>query len=239
MLFSPAGRIAIAHYPKTAGTSLTAWFRELFPDAAYPGPDQIHMPVRASLERLGLLGSGHSGAIRKYLKLIEHIAPKFVTHREKCDVKIVGVVREPFEMLVSLYEYWQRCDFAEEPKSKLIQAARFHGFREFLRLAVERRKLPTYEKFFDVGGPAWKDTRLLDFHSLKPAIIAVCEEFHLAPQARLQRLNVAPRRARDLEDYVTEAGGLVFKVRKYFRWYYEEAGPLLIRGAREAMKQAA
>ena len=52
MLFSPASQIAFAHYPKTAGSSLTRWFCGHFFDAAYIEPGNCHMPVRMALEEL-------------------------------------------------------------------------------------------------------------------------------------------------------------------------------------------
>jgi hypothetical protein len=49
MLYSPAARVAFAHYPKTAGCSMTEWFQRVFPEAAHVDPDNPHVPVRASL----------------------------------------------------------------------------------------------------------------------------------------------------------------------------------------------
>ena len=59
MLYSQSMDIGFAHYPKTAGHSLTRWFREVFPDARLVEPHPIyevnHLPVRYSLEQLGLV----------------------------------------------------------------------------------------------------------------------------------------------------------------------------------------
>jgi len=56
MLVSPSARLALAHYPKTAGHSLVRWFRTAFPDAAFVEPPTVytisHLPVRVSLKRL-------------------------------------------------------------------------------------------------------------------------------------------------------------------------------------------
>jgi hypothetical protein len=157
---------------------------------------------------------------------------------EPCDVRIIGVVREPFEMLVSLYEYWRRYDFREEPAVGLIRTARTGTFRQFLELAVGERQLVNYHTHFDVGGPAWAGTRLLDFQSLEPALETVCAEFGIEAAAGLGCLNAAPRR-RDVGGYLAEAGGLVFEVRSYFRWYYEEATRIMIRGRQLQLLRAA
>lgn len=241
MLFSPSGRIAIAHYPKTGGTSLTTWFRRLYPDADYAEPNEYHMPVRMSLEKLGLVGmrGTHGRPLRRCLRFVEDVATRFGMNVGACDVRIIGVVREPFEMLVSLYEYWRQYAFAEEPVAELIHAARFRSFREFLQLAVGQRQLPNYEEFFDVGGPAWRNTRLLDFRSLESALTAVCMEFEITPRLHLERLNTARCRHRNIDAYIDEAGSFMFTVRKYFRWYYEEAASILIRGELQALKQVA
>jgi hypothetical protein len=59
MLYSQSMNIGFAHYPKTAGHSLTRWFRDVFPDARLVEPHPLyevnHLPVRYSLEKLGLV----------------------------------------------------------------------------------------------------------------------------------------------------------------------------------------
>ena len=232
MFYSPASRIAFAHYPKTAGCSVLAWFRRAFPDAAYVEPGNCHLPVRQSLEQLGLVTprSQQPRLVRECLRIIERIAP------ERCDLQTIGVVREPFEMLISLYEYWRRFEFTEEPEAVLIQAARTGTFREFLRLAVGEKLIANYQTYFDVGGPAWSTTRLVDFQSLSPGLDAVCEEFHIEPPVALNRLNAAPRKGRDAGAYLAQAGSLVFEVRSHFRWYYEEAVHIMVRGQTPAAR---
>lgn len=241
MFFSPTGHIAFAHYPKTAGSSLLTWFRDAFPDAAYVEAAVYHMPVRMSLERLGLIGGfqKRNKIVRESLRLFRKILPRNQSARERCDLRIIGVVREPFEMLVSLYEYWRRCEFPEEPTSELIRAAHDQSFRVFLELAIIDQQLQNYETYFDVGGPAWATTRLLDFHSLDSALAAVCCEFGIQGAVTLQRHNAAPRRLRDIKEYAAEAGSLVFEARKYFRWYYEEARHIMVRGDRAPILRSA
>lgn len=226
MLYSPAAHLAFAHYPKTAGSSLTAWFRESFPDSSYVEPGNCHMSVRVSLERLGLVaGSGSRPRIvRECLRLVHRLAP------ERCDLPIFGVLREPFEMLISLYDYWRQYEFAEEPDGELIRAARTGTFRQFLALAVGEKLLANYETYFDVGGPAWAKTRLIDFQCLEPGLASVCEEFGIQPPASLGRLNAGPRTGRDPGTYLAEAGALAFEVRSHFRWYYDEAVRIMVRG---------
>jgi hypothetical protein len=232
MLFSPLGQIAFAHYPKTAGCSLTDWFRELFPDAAYVEPGNCHMPVRTSLTRLGLVPPRPrpSRLVRTWLRVVDQIAPRPAGDTPRVDLKIIGVLREPFEMLVSLYEYWRRYEFDEEPAATLIHTARTGTFREFLALAVGERRLANYHTYFDVGGPAWRSTRLLDFQSLEPGLAAICDEFGIEAPATLGRRNAAPQGSRDMGRYLAEAGGLVFDVRSHFRWYYEQASQVMIPG---------
>jgi len=241
MLFSAAGRIAFAHYPKTAGCSITQWFRERFPDAAYTEPGNCHMPVRMSLERLGLVTARRRRprVVRECLRIVGQVAPRLVAEAESCDVRVIGVLREPFEMLVSLYEYWRRYEFRREPDQGLIRTARTGTFREFLRQAVGAGHLSNYQTYFDVGGAAWRSTRLIDFQSLESGLAEVCEEFGIEPPTGLGRINAAPRQTRDIGAYLAEAGGLVFEVRNHFRWYYDEASRIMIRGRRAAVRRAA
>jgi hypothetical protein len=187
---------------------MVAWFREAFPDAAFIDPPTAytisHFAVRESLERLTTMTAG---------------------------LRIIGVVREPFEMLVSLYEYWRTYPYTSPPKPPLIVAARERSFREFLSLAVGTHPVRTYRDFFDVGGPAWPGTRLLAFESLEPALTRVCQEFGVrTPEQSLARCNVGPRPERDISSYRVEAGSLVAAVYRHFAWYYDEGVRVMVRG---------
>jgi len=224
MLYSRRHRIAFAHYPKTAGHSMVKWFRATFPDAAFVKPDPIHpvshLPVRESLDRLGIapqslrfLGRSGRNAVGS---LARHILPF-----PRPALRIIGVVREPLAMLVSLFEYWGSYDFGAEPITPLIRAAKTGSFKTFLEHAILRRELPKYDNFFDVGGQAWGNTRLLDLESLDADLDALTEAWGIdTPVTRLDRCNVGPRQGRDLSLYLDEAGTLVGVARGYFGWYY-------------------
>jgi hypothetical protein len=97
--------------------------------------------------------------------------------------------------------------------------------------------MPTYEQFFDVGGPLWKNTTLLDFESLQPALQAFCDDNGLGHVRPLPSLNRSAG-GRDIQRYVDEAGSLMKDVRRYFRWYYEEGVHRMIRG-RQPLRAAA
>lgn len=223
MLFSPAHQVAFAHYPKTAGCSMTNWFRKTCPDARHVEAGNCHMPVREALERLGPL-------VEPVLSRWQQWLPHQL--RQTAGLRIIGVMREPFEMLVSLYEYWRRFEFTEEPDAPLIRTARSKNFCEFLRLAIGERQLANYETFFDVGGPAWETTRLIDFHTLESGLAAVCQEFDLMPSAGLLRLNAAhhKRSGRDLGGYLAEASPFFVELRSHFRWYYAEGVRIMVKG---------
>jgi len=244
VLHSRAAGIAFAHYPKTAGHALVEWFRATFPDAAFVEPDPVHpishLPVRESLVRLGavprggrILGRAGRAAVGRIAAIAGRIgpAPKW---------RVIGVVREPFEMLVSLFEYWRDYPFATEPDSTLIRAARSGSFGVFLDRAVVRGELPKYENFFDVGGPVWASTRLLDFADLDLALARVGEEWGFTvPAAGLARRNVGPRPTRDLGPYRAAAGPLLLAVERRFAWYRRQGAGILVRGTRSAPRRVA
>lgn len=247
MLYSVAADIGFAHYPKTAGHSLTHWFRTTFPDAElverHPWYDVNHVPVRDSLERLGIVprreparrrARGLAGACERLRRGFGRLAGSGRRRTDRvpaCSTRIIGVVREPFEMLVSLFEYWRTFAFPEPPAEPLILRARAGNFREFLRLAVVGGGLPNYETFFDIGGPAAAGTRLLDFSRLEQSLETVCREFGIpAPEQGLGQHNAGPRRSRNLDSYREEAGGLAGAVENHFRWYYREYVHTMVRG---------
>ena len=224
MLYSRRHRIAFAHYPKTAGHSMVKWFRATFPDAAFVKPDPIHpvshLSVRESLDRLGIapqslrfLGRSGRNAVGS---LARHILPF-----PPPPLRIIGVVREPLAMLVSLFEYWKSYDFGAEPITPLIAAAKTGSFPIFLERAILRRELPKYDNFFDVGGQAWGNTRLLDLESLDDDLATLTAEWGIETSVTsLDRCNVGPRQVRDLSPYLEEAGALATAARGYFGWYY-------------------
>lgn len=238
MLFSPTRRVAFAHYPKTAGTSLTHWFLAAFPDAVPVCAGFPHTPVRRGLELLGVCRTPTRGASWLLRLPFRTDAESAVSaHPPAC---IIGVIREPFEMLVSLYEYWRR-----QPgptRSSFIRSAQQGSFSEFLTVGFRRRKIIAYEHFFDVDGPAWPQTRLVTFDALQPGLLEVCRELGITTPPQLTRANAAARYQRTLDDYAAEAGPLVDRVRTHFAWYYEQGVNLAIRGSNgtvSAMRSAA
>lgn len=240
MLYSAAANVAFAHFPKTAGCSITEWFRTAFPDARHAVPGSPHVPVNESLQELGLIPRRRRrrGFVRALGRLARRLPAVSRVAQPRCDLRIIGVLRDPFAMAVSLYEYWRRHPFVREPEQPLIRAARGGSFREFLVLAVRRRLLPNYERFFDVGGPAWAGTRLVDFETLDVGLAQVCGEFGL-PRPTLPALNVAPATERDEGTYLADAGPLAFELRAHFRWYYDAGRQLVVTGDRPAVRRAA
>ena len=230
MLVSRTHKIAFAHYPKTAGTSLQRWFIDTCPDAALLVPNNPHYPVKPSLDLL------RPRAFQRRLGRLTHRSVKLLSptladrfRPLHASLRIVGVMRDPFAMLVSLFEFWQREPAVAGSKDPFIGCTQIHTFRDFLAAAVIGGRIPTYKQFFDVGGPLWPNTTLLDFESLQPALQAFCDDNGLGHARPLPSLNRSTG-GRDIQRYVDEAGTLMDDVRYHFRWYYEEGVHLMIRG---------
>jgi len=211
MLYSPSHDVALAHYPKTADTSLQLWFAEAFSDARLVAPENKHIAVPPALT------------------LLAPTVPR-----------VIGVLRDPFEMMVSLYEYWRH---AENPQPSLYaSSARECSFRDFLAAGVIGGRAPRYEEFFGVGGAAWAATRLLDFRTLDASLRIVCREFGLPEPRSVPRTNTSPSGAKDLSRYREEAGPVLPFVEKHFRWYYEKGVHLMVTASsdeRPVVKTAA
>jgi len=234
MLYSPSANIAFAHFPKNAGTSVFEWMTGLLPDAFHLDPGNPHLPVAAGLAILAA----------------EEPRPRWQTPlppRAAETVRIFGVVRDPFEAMVSLFEFWNRgCyrpqsfDAATGPVRPPMQMAAHEGsFFKFVDAAVRNNQFPLYEHFFDFEGPAWPRTRLIDFPNLEQGLQLVCDEFGLDPPSSLPRSNTAKSRERSLEDYRREIGPMVIFVRNYFRWYYEFGYRIAVGRETGAPSQAA
>jgi hypothetical protein len=235
MLVSRRHNIAFAHYPKTAGSSLQRWFLDAFPDAEYLEPLDCHLTVPRSLD---LLQSREQGWRRRATNRVSREVGRLCRQAGMqtwpswpWSLRVIGALRDPFETIVSLYEYWKGFDFPEEPTAEFQICARQGAFRDFLAAAVIGDGVQPYDTFFGCGGPLWANTRLLAFDSLDPALEVVCEEFGLRPPERLPQQNVTPNRQnRNLDRYRDEAGPLMHVVHRRFRWYYEEGVHLMIRG---------
>lgn len=207
MLYSPSHNVALAHYPKTAGTSLQLWFAETFPDARMVAPENNHIAVPPAL------------------RLLAPAVPR-----------IIGVLRDPFEMMVSLYEFWRHVE--NHQPDAYIRSARECSFRDFLAAGVIGGRAPRYEDFFGVGGAAWPNTRLLDFRTLDASLRVVCREFGLPEQRSLPRTNTSPTGPKDPSGYRQEAGPLLSFVESHFRWYYEEGAHLMVTASTDVQPAA-
>lgn len=227
MLVSYQHKLAFAHYPKTAGTSMRDWFLASFPDAQYLNPANPHLPVGESIHLLrrnlrgtpmGTLRHARAGVLRR-LGVASGAWPD-------PGWRVFGVVRDPFEMLVSLYEYWRTYWTTNEPPGPLVpfvNCALHHTFRDFVSAAVIGGCIAPYELFFGSGGPLWSRTTLLPFETLEQSLRDFCVNAELPASARLGVANRTPFIGRDLGRYADEIGGLMEDIRRHFHWYYERS----------------
>ena len=221
MLYSLAANVAFAHYPKTAGSAIAEWFRRSFPDARYVKPGHPHVNVCRSLAWLS------GGRSLPPLKRVRYLArasnwrlPSPPQPELPNRIRIIGVVREPLEMLASLYEYWRRDTRNPNPRDRLVTAAWEGRFADFVGEAIGGR-LPPYTTFFNAGGPAWPNTRLLDFDDVEEGLRRACREFGLDVAVDLPRKNCGPVSGRTLEPYARAAEPLSASLRHHFRWYHD------------------
>jgi len=222
MLYSHAANVAFAHYPKTAGAAIAEWFRRSFPDAEYLRPGQPHADVRRSLARLS---GRRSPALLDRMRHFARAGDGRLTIEPRpgqAAIRIIGVVREPLDVLESLYRSWRRERCNPAPGDRLVTAAWEGRFEAFVRLAIAGR-LPTYERFFDAGGPAWPNTRLLHFADVEVGLARVCREFGIPVPVGLPRTirghgPAGPTEARRIPVR------LEADVRRHFAWYHATFG---------------
>lgn len=207
MLYSKEHNIGFVHYPKTAGHSVAFWFKRSFPDAVYLDP-----PAEHNVSHLG---------VKPSLRLLCTQGTKAVS-----DLRIIGVMREPLSMMISLYKYWKTYKFSKPDKELplLIQCARHKTFSEFVDLAVDGPNVETYKSFFDFRGPVWPETRIAAFESLQSGLFNILKELDLVSDKALSRLNVGPS---SNESVPTIPCNTVTKLKKYFAWYYETGAHVL------------
>jgi hypothetical protein len=220
MLYSLAANVAFAHYPKTAGSAIAEWFRRVFPDARYVKPGHPHVDVRRSL---AWLSGGRSLPPVARLRYLTRASNWRLATEPRPDlphmIRILGVVREPREMLASLYEYWRRGDRNPASRDPLVTAAWEGRFTDFVSHAIGGR-LPSYTAFFDAGGPAWPNTRLVHFTDVEEGVARACREFGLDVAVDLPRKNCGSGGRRPAE----LPAGIEATMRRHFAWYHDTYG---------------
>jgi hypothetical protein len=220
MLYSLTANLAFAHYPKTAGSAIAEWFRGSFPDARYVKPGHPHVDVRRSLAWLSGGASLPPLARLRYLSRASNWRLAIEPRPElPATIRIIGVVREPLEMLASLYQYWRRDKANPNPRDRLVTAAWEGRFAEFVERAVGGR-LPSYARFFDAGGPAWANTRLITFDDVEAGLARACREFGLDVAVDLPRKNCGTARHRE----VMLSSPAEDSLRHHFAWYHDTFG---------------
>jgi hypothetical protein len=220
MLYSLAANVAFAHYPKTAGSAIAEWFRRVFPDARYVKPGHPHVDIRRSLAWLSGGRSLPPVARLRYLARASNWRLRFEPRPDlPARIRIIGVVREPLEMLASLYEYWRRGDANPDARDPLVTAAWEERFTDFVGQAIGGR-LPSYDAFFDAGGPAWPNTRIVHFADVEEGVARACREFGLDVAVNLPRKNcgTGTRTPGELP------AGLEAAARRHFAWYHDTYG---------------
>jgi len=222
MLYSRLHRIAFAHYPKTAGSSIANWFQQTFPDARWIDKRHPHLEVRKSL---GRLSAGHSlpplERLRYAMRPSQWLPSVHIDRSLPQTLRIFGVVRSPLELIVSLYEFWRRNQSHRHSlNDPFIRAAGQGSFTTFLNECLLSKRLKPYESFFDVGGIAWPRTRLIHFDHLESGLRQVLDGFGIDVAVDLPRVNCAAKDVGRRAHYEALAQPFLADIRRHFRWYY-------------------
>ena len=224
MLYSLTANIAFAHYPKTAGSAIAEWFQQTFPDARYVRPGHPHVDVRRSL---AWLSGGRSLPPLERMRYLARASNWRLPLKPQpglpATMRVIGVVREPLGMLTSLYNYWRRGDHNPNPRDTFVKAAWEGDFDTFVQQAIGGR-LPSYARFFDAGGSAWPNTRLVCFDDIEEGLSRACREFGIKVAVELRRKNCGTAAAGMRAAGPRLAVSLNHAIQRHFAWYHETFG---------------
>jgi hypothetical protein len=229
MLYSKQYGLGFLHYPKTAGASLIRWFSGQTGDAKFVDDSSVgvsHYGLRES--RKLLLAQKLSRTPRPSLRVPNSLLGFASRHLK---VRAFGVLRDPVDMLISLYEFWGQHPLTFNSPFPLMRSARQDSFRVFVEMATITHPLPRYEDFFDFRGPNWSTTELAAFDHLKPGLRELCEKWSLdwEPE-KLDHLNSGPGLGIPRDSYLAELGSSIELVYKHYAWYYSHGRELALRG---------
>ncbi|MGA0040222.1 MAG: hypothetical protein ACO3NZ_10265 [Pirellulales bacterium] len=235
MLYSRVHNLVFAHYPNTGGSSVGTWFRQAFAgDLIDHEPEHPHHHVRKGLSRLRCGPSPPRLPIARWL--YQYSQRSTSPHRVPLDVRVLGILREPFDLLRSLFLYWQR-PASPDAKSPFIRSAVTKEFDTFVWLATAKRCLPNYHRFYAVGSPTWPQTTLVDFGNLEAGLQEAMNRLAIPVTVQLPRVNVNPARLQATAspgDTPTFDTRMEATVRRHFAWYYSEGRNLCRNGVRSA-----
>jgi len=208
MLYIPKHHIAFVHYPKTAGTSVLHLLHGCFSDAVELGP--THCGIRES---------------RRILRRPKHWSR--TGFRGTRSLKFFGVVREPKDMLVSLFSYWGGRHTELRPEMPMHAAVLANDFEKFIHHAVLKRDLPNYRNFFDFQGSCWRATRLILFDNIRAEVAALVRDMTSVTPPEISSYNSSPADPIKQEEYRGLAyGKFAGHITEYFKWYYSNFGAL-------------
>jgi len=134
-------------------------------------------------------------------------------------LRVVGVVRDPFQMAVSLFDYWHRCLTEREKDHSALMAAAYRGdYLGFMGLiSSDESRFPTYLQFYDFGGPLWPATALVDFAHLREGLDQAFAAFGVRVDlGRLPLRNVSRRPEGHMRLRELEAGPLAEAIRRRY-----------------------
>jgi len=219
MLVSLSHNFAFVHYPKTAGTSVIDLLTSCIPDLHLIDPSDKHLDVQGGLKRLMLQNQPIRRRMAAFLGRPSGRCD--VTLPAPLELRVLGILREPFEMTVSLFEHWGRAlPDDEKHHSPLASAATKGDFQAFLRImAFDDHTFPAYRTFYDFGGPLWAQTTLVDFAHLRSGLAEALAQLGIKADLDLLRhLNAGDRTPERMQSFEKQAGPLLGSIRKRFGW---------------------
>lgn len=232
MIYSQEHNIAFVHYPKTGGTAMFDWFTNTFPDACLVLPGYHHVALKRGVELLKhQYETGQSLFTNFCTKCLSKLGyDNCGFNKISNQMRVIGVIRNPLEMLISLFEFYSKSPMSADD-FPMVKTAQNRNFARFVGLAVNEQQISKYEDFFDYGGRFWNNTRLIDFNNLQAGLEEVCREIGIPSHIPLQKLNSGSGSYKNIDEYKKEMSVNYIHFRDYFKWYYTTGVNIMVSGS--------